>query len=88
MHIGCSPTVVLNLILGGWGGSYWFSQAVSSSANRSTFVNAAVSAVNTYGLDGIDIDWVCIIVTMKDPLLILSTGVPKSVGRRQPSFHE
>ncbi|KIP06174.1 glycoside hydrolase family 18 protein [Phlebiopsis gigantea 11061_1 CR5-6] len=45
------------LSIGGWDGSYWFSQAVSSSANRSTFVNAAVSAVNTYGLDGIDIDW-------------------------------
>jgi len=44
------------LSIGGWGGSYWFSQ-VMSSGNRSTFVNAAVSAVNTYGLDGIDIDW-------------------------------
>ncbi|GJE87344.1 glycoside hydrolase family 18 protein [Phanerochaete sordida] len=45
------------LSIGGWGGSYWFSQAMSSAANRTTFVNAAVSAVNTYGLDGIDIDW-------------------------------
>lgn len=45
------------LSVGGWGGSYYFSQAVSSSANRTTFVNACVSAVNTYGLDGIDIDW-------------------------------
>ena len=42
---------------GGWGGSYWFSQVMSSS-NRSAFVSAAVNAVNTYGLDGIDIDWV------------------------------
>ncbi|PBK85665.1 glycoside hydrolase family 18 protein [Armillaria gallica] len=45
------------LSVGGWGGSYWFSQAVSSSANRSTFTNALSSAVSTYGLDGIDIDW-------------------------------
>ncbi|THH29871.1 hypothetical protein EUX98_g4306 [Antrodiella citrinella] len=44
------------LSIGGWDGSYWFSQ-VMSSGNRSAFVNAAVSAVNTYGLDGIDIDW-------------------------------
>ncbi|KAF8994877.1 glycoside hydrolase superfamily [Cyathus striatus] len=45
------------LSVGGWGGSYWFSQSVSSSSNRTKFVNALVSAVNTYGLDGIDIDW-------------------------------
>ncbi|KAI0076958.1 glycoside hydrolase family 18 protein [Panus rudis PR-1116 ss-1] len=52
---GKGTKVVLSI--GGWGGSYWFSQAMSSSGNRSTFVNACVSAVNTYGLDGIDIDW-------------------------------
>ncbi|KAG7443203.1 glycoside hydrolase family 18 protein [Guyanagaster necrorhizus] len=45
------------LSVGGWGGSYWYSQAVSSPANRSTFTNALSSAVSTYGLDGIDIDW-------------------------------
>ncbi|OBZ70107.1 putative endochitinase [Grifola frondosa] len=48
---------LLLIYAGGWDGSYWFSQAMSSSANRSTFVNACVSAVNTYSLDGIDIDW-------------------------------
>ncbi|KAI0658625.1 glycoside hydrolase family 18 protein [Cubamyces menziesii] len=52
---GHGTKVVLSI--GGWGGSYWFSQAMSSAANRSTFVNACVSAVNTYNLDGIDIDW-------------------------------
>ncbi|KAF8589507.1 glycoside hydrolase family 18 protein [Ramaria rubella] len=45
------------LSIGGWGGSTYFSHAVSSSTNRTTFMNACVSAVNTYGLDGIDIDW-------------------------------
>ncbi|RDB17715.1 Chitinase A1 [Hypsizygus marmoreus] len=45
------------LSVGGWGGSYWFSQVVSSSANRSKFNNALVGAVNSFGLDGIDIDW-------------------------------
>ncbi|OSC97972.1 glycoside hydrolase family 18 protein [Trametes coccinea BRFM310] len=52
---GHGTKVVLSI--GGWGGSYWFSQTMSSAANRSTFVNACVSAVNTYKLDGIDIDW-------------------------------
>ncbi|KAM5542384.1 hypothetical protein V8D89_003843 [Ganoderma adspersum] len=52
---GQGTKVVLSI--GGWGGSYWFSQAMSTSANRTTFVNACVSAVNTYSLDGIDIDW-------------------------------
>ncbi|EMD40292.1 glycoside hydrolase family 18 protein [Gelatoporia subvermispora B] len=51
---GHGTKVVLSI--GGWDGSHWFSQAMSS-ANRSTFVNACVSAVKTYDLDGIDIDW-------------------------------
>ncbi|KAH8828170.1 glycoside hydrolase [Flagelloscypha sp. PMI_526] len=45
------------LSVGGWGGSYWFSQAVSSLTNRGKFSDAIVSAVNTYGLAGVDIDW-------------------------------
>ncbi|PCH40734.1 glycoside hydrolase family 18 protein [Wolfiporia cocos MD-104 SS10] len=52
---GHGTKVVLSI--GGWDGSYWFSQAVSSATNRSTFVNACINAVNTYNLDGIDIDW-------------------------------
>ncbi|KXN90761.1 Chitinase A1 [Leucoagaricus sp. SymC.cos] len=52
---GKSTKIVLSV--GGWGGSYWFSHACSSSANRTKFVNAMASAVNHYGLDGIDIDW-------------------------------
>lgn len=39
-------------LLGGWGGSHYFSSATSSSANRTTFTNALKSAVSTYGLDG------------------------------------
>jgi len=45
------------LSVGGWGGSTYFHQACSSAANRSTFVSALSSAVTTYKLDGIDIDW-------------------------------
>ncbi|KAJ3859360.1 glycoside hydrolase family 18 protein [Lentinula novae-zelandiae] len=52
---GAGTRVVLSV--GGWGGSVYFSQCVASAANRTTFVNTLVSAVNTYGLDGIDIDW-------------------------------
>ncbi|KAL0952638.1 hypothetical protein HGRIS_006884 [Hohenbuehelia grisea] len=52
---GKATKIVLSV--GGWGGSTWFSQATNSSANRTTFKNALVSAVNTFGLDGIDIDW-------------------------------
>ena len=47
-----SSAPFLTCFAGGWGGSYWFSQTMSSSANRTTFVNACVSAVNTYNLDG------------------------------------
>lgn len=45
------------LSVGGWLGSYWFSNAVKTAANRTKFHNALVEAVITFGLDGIDIDW-------------------------------
>jgi GH18 family chitinase len=37
---------------GGWGGSYWFSQATSNSANRKTLTDSLVGAINSFGLDG------------------------------------
>ncbi len=43
---------IRSILLGGWGGSTWFSQAMSSSANRTTFKNSLTSAVNSFGLDG------------------------------------
>ncbi|KAF9819455.1 hypothetical protein IEO21_02063 [Rhodonia placenta] len=54
---GHGTKVVLSIGKGGWSGSHWFSQSVGSSSNRKKFVDACVSAVNTYNLDGIDIDW-------------------------------
>ncbi|KAJ7099549.1 glycoside hydrolase family 18 protein [Mycena belliarum] len=45
------------LSVGGWGGSTWFHQAAGTAASRATFVSALSSAVSTFGLDGIDIDW-------------------------------
>ncbi|KZV89515.1 glycoside hydrolase family 18 protein [Exidia glandulosa HHB12029] len=52
---GKGTRVVLSI--GGWGGSKYFSQATSTAANRTKFVNSIVSAINTYGLAGVDIDW-------------------------------
>ncbi|KAJ3890165.1 Phox homologous domain-containing protein, partial [Lentinula edodes] len=51
---GAGTRVVLSVgkFWSGWGGSVYFSQCVASAANRTTFVNTLVSAVNTYGLDG------------------------------------
>ncbi|KAF8064331.1 glycoside hydrolase superfamily [Lyophyllum atratum] len=45
------------LSVGGWAGSHWFSNATSTAANRTKFNNALVGAVNSFGLDGVDIDW-------------------------------
>ncbi|KAJ7188715.1 glycoside hydrolase [Mycena filopes] len=52
---GAGTKIVLSV--GGWGGSTWFHQAAGSAATRATFVGALTSAVTTFGLDGIDIDW-------------------------------
>jgi chitinase len=49
---GSGHSTKVCLSIGGWGGSYWFSQAMGSSANRTTFINAIASAVSTYDLDG------------------------------------
>lgn len=43
--------------VGGWTGSNLFSAAVASPSSRATFVANIVKMVNTYGVDGIDIDW-------------------------------
>ncbi|KAL1702144.1 glycoside hydrolase superfamily [Schizophyllum commune] len=52
---GAGTKVVLSV--GGWGGSYWFSNAVSSKGNRSAFSSALADTVSQYNLDGVDIDW-------------------------------
>jgi len=45
------------LTVGGWTGSQFFSTAVATAQNRTTFVNAVLSLVSQYGLDGLDFDW-------------------------------
>ncbi|KAG1752670.1 glycoside hydrolase family 18 protein [Suillus paluster] len=47
----------VKLSIGGWTGSQYFSQAVSTVANRKTFVDNILAVYKKYLLDGIDIDW-------------------------------
>lgn len=46
------------LSVGGWGGCQYFSSTMSSSPNRGTFIANLKSTVDSYGLDGVDVDWV------------------------------
>ncbi|KAG1815525.1 glycoside hydrolase family 18 protein [Suillus subaureus] len=48
---------LVKLSIGGWTGSHYFSLAVSTPANRNTFVSNILAAYNQYNIDGIDIDW-------------------------------
>lgn len=44
--------------MGGWDiGGKIFSDMVGSSENRKAFINSAISFMEKYGFDGIDIDW-------------------------------
>ncbi|KXN85555.1 Chitinase A1 [Leucoagaricus sp. SymC.cos] len=43
--------------IGGWTGSRYFSSAVATPENRTTFVGAVTSLAKNYNLDGIDFDW-------------------------------
>ncbi|KAF8658413.1 hypothetical protein AX16_001965 [Volvariella volvacea WC 439] len=52
---GKGSKVVLSI--GGWGGSYHFSSAVSTAAKRNAFTSALVNVVTNYDLDGVDLDW-------------------------------
>ena len=43
--------------VGGWSGSTGFSPMAASAANRATFIKWNVDFINTWGTDGVDIDW-------------------------------
>ncbi|KAG2053151.1 glycoside hydrolase [Suillus hirtellus] len=49
--------VVPILTIGGWDGSIYFSSSISTSSNRTTFVQSIVSMVNKYGFQGVEFDW-------------------------------
>uniref|UniRef100_A0A8H8CJU2 Chitinase n=1 Tax=Psilocybe cubensis TaxID=181762 RepID=A0A8H8CJU2_PSICU len=50
------PTKIV-LSVGGWGGCHWYSQVMSTEASRTKFVKTLCDTIESYGLDGIDIDW-------------------------------
>jgi len=45
------------LVFGGWGQSWGFPSTVSSYEVRAIFINNIIDLCETYGYDGIDIDW-------------------------------
>ncbi|KPV77337.1 glycoside hydrolase family 18 protein, partial [Rhodotorula graminis WP1] len=47
----------VNIAVGGWTDSVYFSGAVATSSRRAKFVQSIVDIVNKYDLDGVDIDW-------------------------------
>jgi len=53
-----NPKLKVYLSVGGWNfPSAYFSKMVSSSQSRSKFIASAVSTLNQYNIDGLDIDW-------------------------------
>jgi len=52
-----NPHLRLLLSIGGWSFSPAFALAASTPARRAAFAHSALSLVQTYGLDGVDIDW-------------------------------
>ncbi|KDQ55695.1 glycoside hydrolase family 18 protein [Jaapia argillacea MUCL 33604] len=49
--------VQVAVAIGGWTGSRYFSDHVSTAAKRTEFVHTVINLVNKYKLDGIDFDW-------------------------------
>jgi chitinase len=49
------------LTIGGWDGSIYFSSSISTSSNRTTFVQSIVSMVNKYGFQGVEFEYVYLI---------------------------
>ena len=49
------------LTVGGWDGSVYFSSSFATSTNRTAFVNSVVNMVNTYGFEGVELEYVYLI---------------------------
>lgn len=53
-----NPALQVFISVGGWAaGGQVFSDMTASPASRSAFISSAISFMNTYAFDGIDIDW-------------------------------
>ncbi|MCJ1394843.1 hypothetical protein MMC18_007723 [Xylographa bjoerkii] len=53
-----NPSLRVFISVGGWGaGGAVFSSMVSNSGNRAVFIESAMLLLQTYGFDGIDVDW-------------------------------
>ncbi|CAM3420369.1 glycosyl hydrolase family 18 protein [Kibdelosporangium persicum] len=59
VSLGHNAGVKVSLAVGGWndGNDSAFEALAANATSRTTFVNALISVVNQYGLDGIDMDW-------------------------------
>ncbi|CAG8612455.1 9864_t:CDS:2, partial [Racocetra persica] len=79
------------LSVGGWTGSRYFSTLSSTAASRTKFINATVSMINQFNLDGVDIDWeypgkqgmICNVVNQNDDannFLALLTELRAALG--------
>jgi GH18 family chitinase len=57
--LGHNNGVKVSLAIGGWndGNDSAFEALAANAGSRTTFVNSVMSAINTFGLDGVDIDW-------------------------------
>ena len=51
-----NPSLRILLSIGGWGAGGFSTMAKSQTA-RKTFIDSCLSAVEAYGLDGLDLDW-------------------------------
>lgn len=52
-----NPNLETMISIGGWTWSKNFSAAAATAQSRQVFVDSCVDFMNTYGFDGIDIDW-------------------------------
>ena len=53
-----NPSLQVYISVGGWAaGGAIFSSMVSTAIRRQAFIQSALSLMNTYAFDGVDIDW-------------------------------
>lgn len=52
-----NPDLKVMIACGGWGGCAGFSDMAATPETRGIFVESTIEFINTYKLDGVDIDW-------------------------------